>query len=78
MPFRFLKLVLKAKDLPEAVIVRRVLLGFAGAFVLAPVVSSLTEPSALSATDYPGLVVLTAVGVWLVYAALRGGDASGR
>lgn len=74
MPLRFLKLVMKARELPEAVILGRVLLGLAGMFVLAPVVSSLRDPSALSVTDHVGLVVLTLVGGWLVYVAVRGRD----
>lgn len=73
MPLRLLKLAMKAKELPEAVIIGRVLLGLVGAFVLWPVVSSLTDPGSLSLTDYVGLVVFAAVGGWLVYVAVRGG-----
>ena len=72
MPLRFLKLALKARELPEAAILGRVLLGLAGAFVLVPVVSSLTDPAALSVTDWIGLVVLTAVGGWLLGTAVWG------
>lgn len=72
MPLRFLKLAMKARELPEAVIIGRVLLGLVGAFVLWPVVSSLRDPAALSGTDYVGLVVFTAVGGWLVSVAVRG------
>lgn len=72
MPLRFLKLVMKAKDLPEAMIVGRVIVGIAGVLVLAPVVSSLRNPEALSVTDYAGAAVLAAVGGWLVYVAVVG------
>lgn len=72
MPFRILKLAMKAKDLPEVAIVARVLLGLAGLFVLWPVVANLRQPGALSATDWIGLVVFAAVGLWLVRAAVRG------
>lgn len=75
MPLRFLKLAMKAKDLPEAVIIGRVILGLVGAFVLWPVVAGLSDPSSLSPTDYVGLVVFTAVGGWLVYVAVRGREA---
>lgn len=74
MPLRLLKLLLKVKELPEAAIVGRVLLGLAGAFVLAPVVSRLREPSTLATTDWVGMVVLAAVGGWLLAAAVRGGE----
>lgn len=72
MPLRFLKLAMKARELPEAVIIGRVLLGVVGAFVLWPVVSGLRNPGSLSATDYVGLVVFAAVGGWLVHVAVRG------
>lgn len=72
MPLRLLKLAMKAKELPEAVIIGRVLVGLVGAFVLWPVVTSLSDPGSLSLTDYLGLVVFTSVGGWLVYVAVRG------
>ena len=72
MPLRFVKLALKAKDLPEARIIGRVVMGLAGAFVLWPVISRLREPAGMVVTDWVGLVVLSAVGGWLVYAAVRG------
>jgi hypothetical protein len=72
VPLRLLKLLLRAKELPEAVIVGRILLGLAGVFVLMPVASSLRDLGALSATDYIGLAVFVAVGIWLLQAAIRG------
>lgn len=72
MPLRLLKLLLKAKDLPEAVVFGRVLQGLAGLFVLMPVASSLRDLGALSVTDYIGLAVFVAVGIWLLQAAIRG------
>ena len=72
MPLPFLKLAMKAKGLPEVAVIGRVLLGLAGASVLVPVASSLRDPSALSVTDYLGLIVFTAAGVWLLRIAVRG------
>lgn len=72
MPLRFIKLVMKARDLPEAVIIGRILVGLAGVLVLAPVVSSLRNPGAMSTTDYAGSLVLAVVGGWLVYVAVVG------
>lgn len=74
MPLRFLKLALKAKEIPEVRILGRVALGLVGVFVLAPVVSSLRDPGALSVTDWLGLVVLSAVGGWLIAVAVRGSE----
>ncbi|MDX1647013.1 MAG: hypothetical protein R3304_07705 [Longimicrobiales bacterium] len=72
MPLRFLKLAMKARDLPEARVVGRVVLALLGVFVLWPVVSSLRDPAGLAPTDYVGIVVFTAVGGWLVGMAVRG------
>lgn len=72
MPLRFLKLAMKAKELPEARILGRVVVGLVGAYVLWPVVSSLRNPMALALTDLLGLVVFTGVGGWLVVLAVRG------
>lgn len=72
MPLRFLKLAMKARELPEARILGRVVVGLVGAYVLWPVASSLREPMALAPTDLLGLVVFTGVGGWLVVLAIRG------
>lgn len=72
MPLRFLKLAMKAKDVPEVALVGRVMLGLAGVIVLWPVASGLRDPSSLSVTDWVGLIVFVAVGGWLLLAALRG------
>lgn len=75
MPFRFLKLAMKVKDLPEARILGRVILGLTGAFVLAPVISRLREPAEMAITDWVGLLVLSGVGGWLIWIAVRGWEA---
>lgn len=72
MPWTLLKFLNKARHLPEARILIRLALGLAGAFLLFRVIGNLLDPSDLVITDYVGLVVLTAVGLWLLAAALRG------
>ena len=72
MPLRFVKLAMKAKDLPEIRIVARVVVGAVGVFVLWPVVTNLRNLPALTVTDYVGLAVFTGVGVWLLSLAVRG------
>lgn len=72
MPVPILKLAMKAKDLPEVAIIIRVVLGLVGASVLFPVASSLRDPGALVASDYVGLLVFSAVGLWLLTVAIRG------
>ena len=72
MAIPILKLAMKAKDLPEVVIIGRVVLGIVGVFVLIPVATNLRHPGDLSPTDYIGLVVFAAVGLWLLAVAIRG------
>lgn len=70
MALPLLKLALKAKDLPEVAMLGRLLLGAAGVFVLLRVASSLRRLAALTPMDYVGLILFTAVGLWLLRAAL--------
>lgn len=72
MPWPLLKLAMKAKNVPEVAIIGRVLLGIVGAFVLVPVASNLRRLGDLAASDYIGLVVFSAVGVWLLRVAIKG------
>ena len=65
---------MKTKDLPEVRIVARVVVGAVGIFVLWPVASNLRELATLAFTDYVGLAVFSAVGVWLLVLAVRGWD----
>ena len=74
MPWTVFRIAAKARRLPEVAIVLRILLGLVGVFVLIPVASSLLDPANLVASDYVGLVLFTGVGLWLIRAALRGGD----
>ncbi len=70
MSWAILKIAVKAKRVPEVAIVGRILLGAAGGFVLLPVISSLLDPTDLAGADYLGLVVFTAVGLWLLRTAV--------
>ena len=72
MSWTVFKIVAKAKSVPEVAIVIRILLGLVGGFVLLPVATSLLDPAELTASDYVGLLVFTAAGLWLLRAALRG------
>ena len=72
MPLRFVKLAMKAKEIPEVQVVARVLVGAVGVFVLWPVVTNLGDLAALALTDWVGLAVFTAVGAWLLRLAIRG------
>ena len=74
MPWTAFKLVAKAKNVTEVAIVLRVLLGLTGVFVLLPVGSAILTPNNLVASDFIGLVVFTAVGVWLIRVAYRGSE----
>jgi hypothetical protein len=71
-PLAILKIVSKAKSIPEVAVVIRVLVAIVGGFVLIPVVSSVLDPTELVASDYLGLFVFTAVGLSLLRAAYRG------
>ena len=72
MSWTVLKIAAKAKSVPEVAIVIRIVLGLVGGFVLLPVATSLLDPAEVTASDYMGLLVFTAVGLWLLRAALRG------
>ena len=72
MAWTVLKIAAKAKSVPEGALGGRVVVGLVGGFVLIPVVSGLLDPATLSVTDYFGLAVFSAVGLWLVRAAIRG------
>ena len=61
----------KAKNLPELALLGRIALGAAGAFVLLPVATNLLRFSELGLMDYVGLVVFSAVGIWLLAAAIK-------
>ncbi len=72
MAHPLIRLVWKARDLPEARVVMRVLTAMLGIFVLIPVGTNVRRLGELSVTDWVGLTVFAAVGASLVYRALRG------
>ena len=71
-PWAILKIVSKARSIPEVDVVIRVLLAIVGGFVLLPVASSALHPAELVASDYLGLAIFTGVGLSLLRVAFRG------
>lgn len=72
MPLRLLKLVRRAKEIPEVAIALRILTALVGLYVMIPAGRALLDPSAVSTTDWVGVVVFTGVGLYLLVAAARG------